>query len=50
MDYAEWLKNKDLEYKDGNLHFGNLNVIDIAEKYGTPIYVINEQSIRKRYR
>jgi len=50
MDYAEWLKNKDLEYKEGNLHFGNLNMIDIAEKYGTPIYVINEQTIRKRYR
>ena len=50
MDYVEWLKNKDLEYKDGILHFANLNTIDIAEKYGTPIYVINEEMIRKRYR
>ncbi|MHA1931052.1 MAG: diaminopimelate decarboxylase [Promethearchaeota archaeon] len=50
MDYTEWLKNKDLEYKDGILHFANLNTIDIAKKYGTPIYVINEEMIRKRYR
>lgn len=50
MDYVEWLKNKDLEYKDGILHFANLNTIDIAEKYGTPIYVINEEMIRKQYR
>ncbi|MHA2270210.1 MAG: diaminopimelate decarboxylase [Promethearchaeota archaeon] len=39
MDYKEWLNNKDLEYKKGILHFGNLNTFDIAEKYGTPIYV-----------
>jgi diaminopimelate decarboxylase len=50
MDYIEWLKNKDLEYKNGILHFANLNAVDIAEKYGTPIYVINEELIRKRYR
>jgi len=50
MDYIEWLKNKDLEYIDGILHFANLNMIDVAEKYGTPIYVINEEMIRKRYR
>ncbi|MFX1455132.1 MAG: diaminopimelate decarboxylase [Promethearchaeota archaeon] len=50
MEYAEWLKNKDLEYKNGILHFGDLNSIDIANEYGTPIYVINEESIRKKYR
>jgi diaminopimelate decarboxylase len=50
MEYAEWLKNKDLKYKNGILHFANLNTINIAEKYGTPIYVINEERIRKKYR
>ncbi len=50
MDYTKWLKNKDLEYKGGILQFANLNTIDIAEKYGTPIYVINEEMIRKRYK
>ncbi|MFW9896733.1 MAG: diaminopimelate decarboxylase, partial [Candidatus Thorarchaeota archaeon] len=32
------------------LHFADLNTIDIANEYGTPIYVINEESIRKKYR
>ncbi|MFX1329168.1 MAG: diaminopimelate decarboxylase [Promethearchaeota archaeon] len=50
MNYIDWLKNKDLEYRDGYLYFANLNTIKIAEKFGTPIYVINEQMIRKRYR
>ncbi|MBY8985703.1 MAG: diaminopimelate decarboxylase [Candidatus Lokiarchaeota archaeon] len=50
MEYTAWLRNKDLEYKDGILCFANLNTIEIAEKYGTPIYVINEEMIRKRYR
>ena len=50
MDYKDWLKNKDLEYKDGILHFAGVNTIKLAEKFGTPIYVINEQLIRKRYR
>ncbi|TFG14226.1 MAG: diaminopimelate decarboxylase [Promethearchaeota archaeon] len=50
MQYEDWLKNKDLEYKDGILHFAGVNTIKLAEKFGTPIYVINEQLIRKRYR
>ncbi len=50
MEYAEWLKNKDLQYKDGILHFANVNTIEMAEEYGTPIYVINEEMIRKMYR
>jgi diaminopimelate decarboxylase len=49
MEYEEWLKRKDLEYRDGTLYFANMNAWDLAEKYGTPIYVINEQMIRKRY-
>ncbi len=50
MDYRDWLKNKDLEYKGGRLHFADVNAIEIAEKYGTPIYIINEELIRRRYR
>ncbi len=49
MNYNTWLKNKDLEYKDGILHFANLSVLELAEDFGTPIYIINEQLIRKRY-
>ena len=50
MEYKDWLKNKDLEYKDGILHLAEVNMIKLAEKFDTPIYVINEQMIRKRYR
>lgn len=50
MSYKEWLGNKDLEYRDGILYFSNVNTIELAEKYGTPTYFINEQMIRKRYR
>ena len=49
MEYEDWLKNKDLEYKNGILNFANVSTIELAEKYGTPIYVVNEQMIRKRY-
>ncbi len=50
MNYIDWLDRKDLEYRDGNLYFANLNTLEIAKKFGTPIYVINEQKIRERYR
>ncbi|MFX0024667.1 MAG: diaminopimelate decarboxylase [Candidatus Hermodarchaeota archaeon] len=49
MNYNDWLKNKDLEYRDGILHFANVNVLELAEDLGTPIYITNEQMIRKRY-
>jgi diaminopimelate decarboxylase len=49
MKYTDWLKHKELEYREGILFFANLNIIEIAEKFGTPIYIINEQMIRKRY-
>jgi diaminopimelate decarboxylase len=50
MDFKEWLNRKDLEYRDGELYFANLNTLNIAEKYDTPIYITNEQMIRKRYK
>ncbi|MFX1379415.1 MAG: diaminopimelate decarboxylase [Promethearchaeota archaeon] len=49
MNYITWLKNKGLEYRDGILYFANLNTLQIAEKFGTPIYITNEEMIRKRY-
>jgi len=50
IDYKDWLKNKDLEYRDNILYFADVNTIELAEQYGTPIYVINEKSIRNQYR
>ncbi len=50
MEYKDWLKEKNLEYRNGILYFANMNTLEIAEKYGTPIYIISEQMIRKRYR
>ncbi len=50
MEYTDWLKQKDLEFKDGVLYFGNMEVIKLAKEYGTPIYIINEQSIRNQYK
>ena len=32
------------------LFFANLNTIEIAKEFGTPIYVINEKMIRTRYK
>ncbi|MFX1313618.1 MAG: diaminopimelate decarboxylase [Promethearchaeota archaeon] len=50
MNYVDWLKNKGLEYKDEILYFADINTIEIAEKLGTPIYVISEEMIRNRYK
>lgn len=50
MKYTNWLNKKGLEYRNDVLYFAGMNTLDIAEEYGTPIYVINEQMIRERYR
>lgn len=50
MKYIDWLSNKELEYREGILYFANLSTVEIAEKFGTPIYILNEQLIRKRYK
>ena len=50
MEYDEWLKNKGLDYRNGILHIANMNTIELAEQFGTPVYITNEQLIRKRYR
>ncbi len=50
MNYSDWLKRKGLEYRDGILSFADQNTSDIAKRYGTPLYVINEEMIRERYK
>ena len=50
MEFNEWLENKSLRYQDGILYVAGVNTIELAEKHGTPLYVVNEQLIRKRYR
>ena len=50
IEYTEWLKRKDLEYKNGILHIADMNSINIAKEFGTPIYVISEDIIRNRYK
>jgi len=49
MEYQEWLKRKDLEYKDGALYYNGMGTQQLAKDYGTPLYVVNERLIRKRY-
>ena len=31
----------------GNLEIGGCDLVDLAEKYGTPLYVIDEKSLRQ---
>jgi len=50
MKNSDWLKRKHLEYINDQLYFGGIRTIDLANQYGTPIYVINEELIRDRYR
>ncbi len=39
-----------LQIKDGILFLGGRSTVELAEKYGTPIYVMDEQTIRKNCR
>ncbi len=39
-----------LEIKDGVLFFGGRSTVELANKYGTPIYVMDEKTIRKNCR
>ncbi|MEM2796009.1 MAG: diaminopimelate decarboxylase [Candidatus Hadarchaeales archaeon] len=36
--------------EDGYLKIGGVDALELAEKYGTPLFVINEQRVRKRFR
>ena len=50
MKYTDWLSRKGLEYREGILYFSKMNTVEIAEKFGTPIYIISEDLIRKGYK
>ena len=39
-----------MEMKNGNFYIGGIAVSELAEKYGTPTYVYDEQKIRANYR
>ena len=47
---AMWKIEPPLENRNGILHLGGVNLMGIAEKYGTPVYVTDEQRIRDNYR
>jgi diaminopimelate decarboxylase len=49
MDYDLWLDRKGLKYKNDELHFAGVKCEDMARKYGTPLYVMSEDIVRKRY-
>lgn len=41
-----------MEIKDNNLYIGGINTMDLSQKFGTPLYVIDEELVRsqcKRY-
>ncbi|MFX0174738.1 MAG: diaminopimelate decarboxylase [Candidatus Hodarchaeota archaeon] len=50
MNYKDWLRRKDLEYQNGILHIADVNTLDLAKKFATPVYIVNERLIRERYR
>ena len=39
-----------LEIKNNILYFAGKSTVDLAEKYGSPIYVMDEQKIRENCR
>ena len=41
---------RDFEGKDGIMQFGGMSAVEIAERFGTPIYVTDEQIVRENYR
>ena len=49
MKLENWLKRKGLEYKDGALFFAGISTEELSLKFGTPIYVTDEEIIRDRY-
>ncbi|MFX0181143.1 MAG: diaminopimelate decarboxylase [Candidatus Hodarchaeota archaeon] len=50
IENANWLNLKGLKYQNMILYFNNVNTIELAKKFGTPIYIISEQIIREKYR
>lgn len=44
------LEQKNLEVKADHLWVGGCDAVELAEKFDTPIYVVNEKTIRQRFR
>ncbi|MGD1061493.1 MAG: diaminopimelate decarboxylase, partial [Methanomassiliicoccales archaeon] len=38
------------ENSDGTMMIGGVSSVDLAERYGTPLYVTDEQAVRDNYR
>ena len=45
----EFLKNKNLEVSNGILMIGGCNSVDLIREFKSPVYIINEKTIRERY-
>ncbi|HUX98195.1 MAG TPA: diaminopimelate decarboxylase [Candidatus Deferrimicrobium sp.] len=43
------LSQKNLEVKDGHLWIGGCDTVQLVANYGTPIYIVNEKTIRQRF-
>ena len=41
---------RDFEGKNGVMQFGGMSTVDIAEEFGTPVYVTDENIVRESYR
>ncbi len=41
---------RNLEIRDNTLYFGGRSTVELVEKYGTPIYVMDEQTVRNNCR
>lgn len=41
---------RDFESENGIMMIGGISAVEIANKYGTPVYVTDEQIVRKNYR
>ncbi len=45
-----WKIEPPLENRNGTLYFDGCNVVELANEYGTPLYVMSENRIRENYR
>ena len=41
---------RDYENDNGTMMFGGMSAVDIADRFGTPVYVTDEQILRQNYR
>ena len=50
MEFSNDLICENLTATDGVLHFAGQNTVDLAQKYGTPFYLMDENRIRQQAR